>query len=204
MNADTTTPPAVAVTEPWFLDPAIARRTVIYAEPDGGATVVVDLANGDCPADISFLTYMWTADGTPKGGYHYEGSDAMCDYEAELAAEDGIVDDVLRPLKTNATAASGYWEWLRGKKIPADARVDYYPWADGSLQVVFTLPAPDGAVQGDAVSFVWGPDGTPHSGSWDSEYVEGQVGSWRWNPTLFNEEDFTGALRFYGAVIEAN
>lgn len=105
MNADTTTPPAVAVTEPWFLDPAIAGRTVIYAEPDGGATVVVDLANGDCPADISFLTYMWTADGTPKGGYHYEGSDAMCDYEAELAAEDGIVDDVLRPLKTNATAA---------------------------------------------------------------------------------------------------
>ena len=42
MNADTTTPPAVAVTEPWFLDPAIAGRTVIYAEPDGGATVVVE------------------------------------------------------------------------------------------------------------------------------------------------------------------
>ena len=26
MNADTTTPPAVAVTESWFLDPAIAGR----------------------------------------------------------------------------------------------------------------------------------------------------------------------------------
>ena len=128
----------------------------------------------------------------------------MCDYEAALAAEDGVVDDVLRPLKTNAVAASGYWEWLRGKTIATDARVDFYPWDDGSLQVVFTLPAPDGAVQGDAVSFVWGPDGTPHSGSWDSEYVEGQVGSRRWNPTLFNEENFTGTLRFYGAIIEAN
>ena len=198
MNADTTIPPAVAVTEPWFLDPAIAGRTVIYAEPDGGVYVVVDLAEG--PQDISFLSYSWGPDGSPKGGYHYEGSEAVCDYEAELAAEDGIVDDVLRPLKTNATAASGYWEWLRGKKISADARVDYYPWADGSLQVVFTLPAPDGAVQGDAVGFVWGPDGAPKSGSWDSEYVEGQVGSWRWNPTLFDEEDFTGALRFYGVI----
>lgn len=108
MNADTTTPPAVALTEPWFLDPAIAGRTVIYAEPDGGVYVVVDLAEG--PHDISFLSYSWGPDGSPKGGYHYEGSDAMCDYEAELAAEDGIVDDVLRPLKTNATAASGYWE----------------------------------------------------------------------------------------------
>ncbi len=103
MNADTTTPPAPAVTMPWFLDPAIAGRTTICAEPDGGVYVVVDLAEG--PRDISFLSYSW------------------------------------------------------------------------------------------------GPDGTPRGGSWDSEYVEGQVGSRRWNPTLFDEEDFTGALRFYGAVI---
>ena len=201
MNADTTTPPAPVVTEPWFLDPSIAGRTTIYAEPDGGVHVVVDLADENYPADISFLTYTWGPDGSPKGGYHYEGTEAECDYEAALTAEEGVVDDVLRPLKTNAVAAGGYWEWLRGKTIPDDARVDFYPWDDGSLQVVFTLPAPDGAVQGDAVSFVWGPDGTPKSGSWDSEYVEGQVGSWRWNPTLFDEEDFTGAVRFYGAVI---
>ena len=67
-----------------------------------------------------------------------------------------------------------------------------------------TAPAPDGAVQGDAVVPRPGHRGTPKSGSWDLEYVEGQVGSWRWNPTLFDEEDFTGALRFYGAIIEAN
>lgn len=116
MNADTATAPAVAVTEPWFLDPAIAGRTVIYAAPDGGTTVVVDLAEENHPSDISFLTYTWGPDGSPKGGYYYEGTEARCDYEAALAAEDGIVDDVLRPCKTNATAASGYWEWLRGDR----------------------------------------------------------------------------------------